>query len=690
VSEQAVARANAVGRWTTAWLDALTSGTAVVPLGGADLPALAKRLAKATASGLGDPERAPAAAETIAGLLAGARLTSPDVLRRAVLLLGSRGPELAPDAGAALPVLLSSVADRHAAAARDILLDQQEAIHQASLTSLLDAERALFASEARFRAVFAEAAIGIGIGDLQGQILDVNHALEDMLGYSVDQFRTRRVDEFVHPDDVAEVWQGYSDLVAGRIDAFRAEKRYLHRKGHTVWTQLTLSLIRANDGTPAYQLAMMEDVTGRHHLSEELHRSTLHDTLTGLPNRDQFLRQLDLALAEPAPDQCVGVCFVDIDGFKMINDSWGHLVGDQVLVGVAERFTPVAAAAGASLARLAGDEFVALTTGQSARSDPAKLGEALLATLDQPLTIAPGEELTVSASAGVVNLPSDRATATGLLRAADLALHTAKAEARGRLVTHDEARTERQVTRSGVATSLPGVVERDELALAYQPMVRLSDGRLHGVEALLRWPHPRLGQLPPELFVGVAEESSAIIAIGRWVLARACGDLAARGWPLVSVNVSVRQLASRGFVDDVARILDETGVSADRLRLEVTESVIAHGGHPGPLDALASLVDLGVGIVLDDFGAAQANLTALRRLPLVEVKLAGSFVGVLSHRPPDPLDAHVVVTVVDLAHAMGLGVTAEGIETPDLDREIRVVGCDVAQGWLYGTPRRLE
>jgi len=691
VSENSVARSHTAGRWTAAWLEALTGeGGAVLPAG-VDLPALAKRLAKPTASGLEDPGRAAAAGQTIAGLLAGARLSSPEVLRRVVLLLGTRGPELAPDAPAtAIAVLQSEVVDRLASAARDTLLDQQEAIHQASLTSLLDAERALFASEARFRAVFAEAAIGIGIAALDGQFLHVNHAMEDMLGYSVDEFRTRRLGDFVHPDDAADVADGFAELLAGALDAFRSEKRYRHRKGHPIWTRLTLSLIRANDGTPSFQLVMMEDVTAHHQLTEDLRHAATHDSLTGLPNRDQFLTRLDAALAAPSSERVVGVCFVDIDGFKMVNDTWGQLVGDQVLVEVAERFAPVAAAAGAVLARLAGDEFVALTTGDSPDHDPAKLGEALLAALDPPMAVAPGELVTVRASAGVVSLPSAHASAQDLLRAADLALHSAKEEGRGRVVTHDADRTQRQITRFGVAMSLPGLVERQELAIAYQPMVRLTDGRLHGMEALLRWPHPRLGPLPPELFVGVAEESSAIIAIGRWVLDQACRDLVVQGWPLVSVNVSVRQLYSAGFVDDVARILDETGVAPDRLRLEVTETVILHGEHPGPLDALAAIADLGVGIVMDDFGTGYSNLAALRQLPLTELKLAGSFVDVLGRRPLDPMDTHFLTTIVDLAHAMGLIVTAEGIETTEQDQQIRTIGCDVAQGWLYGQPRLLD
>ncbi|HEY6794861.1 MAG TPA: EAL domain-containing protein, partial [Kineosporiaceae bacterium] len=278
--------------------------------------------------------------------------------------------------------------------------------------------------------------------------------------------------------------------------------------------------------------------------------------------------------------------------------------------------------------------------------------------------------------------------ATDLRRAAALARHAAQEAGRGTIVTHDPSRTARQLTRFEIAMSLPGLVDRDELALSYQPLIKLAEGGLHGVEALLRWRHPRLGDLSPELFVSIAEESSAIIPIGRWVLDSACADLAAAPeWPAVNINVSIRQLYSPTFVHDVRSALQGSGIAPNRLRIEVTERVLMGTDDQLPLATLRELSDLGVQIVLDDFGTGYANIAALRRFPLHELKLAGTFVEATSRRSadgPDPVDVEVLKTLVGLAHTLGLTVTAEGVETPEQAELVRSVGCDVGQGWFYG------
>ena len=682
------ARARQAAAWASAWAQELGTGALSLPRG-VDPRTMARALARMTVSGLEAEAHAEAAGGDIGHLLAQNRLTSPESLRRAVWLLGTAAPRLSPDSGSALALLQSAVVGTHASDVREILLEHQEAIHQASLSARVDAERALFASEARFRAVFSEAAIGIGIGDLQGQILDVNRALEDMLGYSVDEFRARRVDEFAHPDDVEEIWQGYADVIAGRTDAFRTEKRYRHRDGRTIWTHLTLSLIRARDGSPTYQVAMMEDISERHALTQELVHAATHDALTGLPNRESFLQRLNSVLAAGKAEGTVGVCFLDLDGFKMVNDIWGHSIGDQVLVTVAQRLSAVAAAHDAWLARLAGDEFVTLSTGRPSAQDQVALGEALLAGLDQSIDIVPGEALAVAASVGVVALPADVTTAHELMSAADLALHTAKESGKGRVVVHDQDRTDSQITRFGIAMSLPGVVERGELGVDYQPMVNLRDGSLHGVEALLRWTHPRLGDVPADLFVRVAEESTSILGLGRWILRKACHDVRDHDWPVVAVNISARQLHNPGIVDDVEQALAQARIPPHRLRLEMTESILMLTDQPGPLTVLQALADRGIGIVLDDFGTGYANLAALRRLPLQGIKLAGPFVHTMLEDSPDTTGVHFLATIVDLAHTLDLTVTAEGIENDAQHEQIRGIGCDIAQGWFYGRPAAL-
>jgi diguanylate cyclase (GGDEF)-like protein len=424
-------------------------------------------------------------------------------------------------------------------------------------------------------------------------------------------------------------------------------------------------------------------------LEAKLRHASTHDALTGLPNRSLFLECLDAALADPDPAARVAVMFVDLDGFKFVNDSRGHLAGDQVLVAAAGRLAEVADAHGAMLARLAGDEFVTLVPGTLAgdrpdRLPPVELADLMLAALDRPIDVTGQRPLTVRASIGVAELPARRNAARELLRAADLALHAAKEDGRGQVVTHDPSRTARQLSRFTVAMSLPGVVERGELSLTYQPLTRLDTGALHSMEALLRWNHPRLGELTPRLFIREAEETSVIVPIGRWVLRQALTTLAAGDWPAVNINVSVRQLLVPSFVNDVRHGLAEAGVAPSRLRLEVTESVIMHLDDAGPLAALRALADDGVRIVMDDFGTGYSNLAALRRLPLHELKLAGTFMeGLLNGGPPDPVDAAILRTVVELAHTLGLTVTAEEVQTAAQDEWVRQLGCDIGQGWYY-------
>jgi EAL domain-containing protein (putative c-di-GMP-specific phosphodiesterase class I) len=232
--------------------------------------------------------------------------------------------------------------------------------------------------------------------------------------------------------------------------------------------------------------------------------------------------------------------------------------------------------------------------------------------------------------------------------------------------------------------NLPGLVERGELGLVYQPLIRLDTGQVHTVEALLRWNHPQLGSLSPDVFVGIAEENAAIVPIWKWVLDRACTDLAASPWPGVNINVSVRQLYSPTFLDDVRRALDAFQLPASMLRVEITESVIINVDDPEPVEVLHALAGLGVRLVMDDFGTGYSNLAALRRLPLHELKLAGTFLqGVGPGQMVTPADYKILSMVVDLAHTLGLIVTAEGVETAAQDEQVRAIGCDIGQGWFY-------
>jgi len=633
-------------------------------------------LAIACAAALTDRDQAQDAADRASRILLETRLPTPQAVRAAVCALS--GPEGGPD-------VLGPLLARYTTEVQRQLLEHQDALHRAVQGARDHAERARRASEARFRALFTEAAVGMAIGDLTGGIVDANPAMQALLGYPLSELRRTTLTDLARDSDSDPLRADYEALMRGDLDSFRAEVCFTRRDMRVLWTTLTAFLIRAEDGEPVFPVTVVEDITARHDLQARVLHQATHDALTGLPNRSLFLERLEQVVNQARPGTRVALCFLDLDGFKYLNDSRGHLVGDHVLQEVARRLAGGARRSGSLLARLAGDEFAVLITSEPGQVHPVELARELQATLAAPIAVEGQLPVAVRASVGVVDVRAGEAAASDLLRAAELSLHAAKDDGRGTIVTHDPSRTARQLTRFEIAMSLTGLVDRDELALSYQPLVRLTDRGLHSVEALLRWRHPRLGNLSPELFVSIAEESSAIIPIGRWALDTACADLAENpDWPAVNVNVSIRQLYSPTFVKDVRNALDGSSLSPDRLRIEVTERVLMGTDDEVPLGTLRSLSDLGVRIVLDDFGTGYSNLAALRRFPLHELKLAGTFVQAATADDADPVDVQFVATLVGLAHTLGLLVTAEGVETERQAQLVRAVGCDVGQGWFYG------
>jgi len=628
-----------------------------------------------------------------------AGMTGGGAVRATVTVLGE---QLTADP-AVVRSLQGAVAQGYAAALKAVVLDQQEAIHAAVIVAKEHAEAGRRSSEARFRALFAGAAIGIGIGDVEGTIIEVNPALRRMLGYTLDEFRSRNVASFMHPGDAAEVWPLYQELVVGRRDSFRTEKWFLRRDGSAVWTHLTVSLIRDDDGAPLYQVAMMEDVTVRHELEQRLVHEATHDALTGLANRALFLDELERALdapnrlpagGGPAPsrnDVRVGLCFLDLDGFKMINDGLGHSVGDQVLVSVAQRLQVAVTEAGGLLARLGGDEFVVLVSGSRGEDHLVRLAGDLLAALEQPVDVQDGFQVSLSASIGVVEQPAAGVSPAELLRAADVTLNAAKRDGKGRVVVHDATRADRQTTRYTLAVGLPGALERDEIDVVYEPVVRLVDGVVHAVQAGLRWRHPRFGVLESPAFMEVAQETGAVVALGRRLLERACRDAAGWGgdWPedaVLAVDVASGQLRTPGFVAEVGRILADSGLPAQRLQVGVAQDALLSADAGGCLPALDALASMGVRLSLDGFGSPHSQLSRVRSLPLREVKLAADLVAGMTADAPDPTDLQILSTLVELGHTLGLTVVAAGIETPAQDLWVRRSGCDAAQGWFYSQP----
>ncbi|AXI77355.1 putative bifunctional diguanylate cyclase/phosphodiesterase [Peterkaempfera bronchialis] len=693
---------DALERFAAVWCRAVYP-VSTTSLSRAELQAYLETLAARLHSLLAGRPFHPWPARDIGAALVRAHCTDPQALAQTLDVIESYlllycPADLSGEPGTArnrLTRLQHHLAAGYARELRERALGEQEAISRAALTAQVRAEQALRASEARFQALFRDAAIGIGIADLQGRIVDVNDALARMLAASTEDLRHLNVTDFVHPDDTDGVWELYQDSVRGDRDHFRAEKPYFRQDGSVVWTDLTVSLIRDDQGRPQYQVAMMEDITERRMLHDRLHHQATHDPLTGLPNRALFLERLGRAMAPDSSIGSVGVCYLDLDGFKTVNDSLGHHAGDQLLSAVAERFRHCLDDPGKTVARMGGDEFTVLVADPAGEEEMADLARQLIGSLGTAVQVG-GRPLSVTVSAGVLACASDAMEPAEVVQAADIALLRAKAEGTGRWVLYDADSHAREIARSTLRTHLPTALERGEFFLEYQPLVSLRDGGVVGAEALVRWRHPQHGTLGPDAFVPLAEQTGLIVPLGRWVLEAACRQ--ARAWqrqlpdiPLrINVNLAPRQARSPELVHDVLRILKEAELDPEVLCLEVTENALI-GADDQALHALRRLTDHGVTIALDDFGTGYSNFSHLHRLPVHSLKIDRSLTGDLSGPDlPDPTAEKILTALVSLARALGLAVTAEGVETADQADRLRALGCDTAQGWLYGRPGPAE
>ncbi|MGW6055830.1 putative bifunctional diguanylate cyclase/phosphodiesterase [Streptomyces sp. NPDC055189] len=553
------------------------------------------------------------------------------------------------------------------------------------------------------RAAFAAAPLALGVVDGEGLLVDANDALAELLGATPDDLTGRLAADLVDLASDARTWHAYREVLRGRQAKLRCTRRLKHPDGHSLWVQVTVSPMPGGRTV----LLAATDISARRELQARLRHLQMHDPVTRLPNRSLFFERLAAAIESGAYDDAgtgrIGLCYLDLDGFKAVNDTLGHRVGDRLLAAVAERLTRCADEAGHGraavplVARLGGDEFALLVEDSTGTDQLADLADAALKALQVPFDLA-GQRLSVSASIGVVERRAAGTTTTCLMQAADTTLYWAKSDGKARWTLFDPERNAHRMTRQTLSSSLRPAVDRGEFVLDYQPLVRLEDGGVRGVEALVRWQHPHFGLLTPNRFIGLAEEDGSIVQLGRWVLRTACRQ--ARQWQLdhperppvfVSVNVAVRQVWDSDLVADVAQILAETGLAPELLQLELTESAVM-GSAGRPLQALQSLSDMGVRIAIDDFGTGYSNLAYLSRLPVSVLKLDGSFVRGFQYDAEageghiNPADEVIVEALVQLAHRLGLTVTAECVETTSQAARLRRIGCDTGQGWLYSRP----
>ena len=421
----------------------------------------------------------------------------------------------------------------------------------------------------------------------------------------------------------------------------------------------------------------------------EMRRRALHDPLTGLPNRTLVLDRLAHALAAHGRRAgTTAVVLLDIDQFKVVNDSLGHEAGDQLLLAVAPRLV-AAVRPGDTVGRLGGDEFVVVCEGVADATGAATLAARLVNAFAEPFVLV-GEQHHLTASVGIALAETGTEAPGDLLRNADAAMYLAKERGRGRFETFDEELRARMLERVSIERDLREAVARDQLTLDFQPIVALADGVVEGLEALVRWRHPERGLVPPDRFIGVAEDAGLIGAIGAWVLREACGHAA--GWqrlrPLtLHVNLSPRQVTDPALPRLVAETLEATGLPAEALVLEITESSLMEEGTVGPA-VLRELKALGVGLVLDDFGTGWSSLSRLRHFPITGLKVDRSFVAELEGGTDT--SGLIVAGIVQMSHALGLDSVAEGIETEAQADRLRELGCRRAQGYRFARPMDAE
>ncbi|NEA56344.1 EAL domain-containing protein [Streptomyces sp. SID13666] len=544
-----------------------------------------------------------------------------------------------------------------------------------------------------YQAAFTAARLPMALVDRDGWVLEANQALGALLGTSPAGLAARVATGLLGlaEDDPARI--AYREVLAGRRDQLRCTRRIKRRGGGSLWAEVTLAGTGSACGTA---LLSVEDIGERHSLREQLRHLQMHDSVTRLPNRALFFERLSAALdGAGSRTGRIGLCYLDLDGFKAINDTLGHRIGDQLLAAVAQRLLTCAEPGGNLVARLGGDEFALLVRDSTGTGQATVLAESVLTSLQRPFDVD-GQRLAVSASIGVVEREVAGSSATGLMQAADTTLYWAKADGKARWTLFDPERNAHRMTRQALSSTLRQAVERGEFILEYQPLVGLDSGVLRGVEALVRWQHPHFGRLAPDRFIGLAEENGSIVQLGRWVLAESCRQ--ARVWQkdhpddpiFISVNVAVRQVWDSDLVADVAAILEETGLPPELLQLELTESAVM-GSAGRPLQALHALSEMGVRIAIDDFGTGYSNLAYMSRLPVSALKLDGSFVqGFRSAEHPNPADETIVEALVELAHRLGLTVTAECVENAEQAERLRRIGCDTGQGWHYSRPVAAE
>lgn len=570
----------------------------------------------------------------------------------------------------------------------------EEAIHlTAAMATKFEEQKqvssSLQQSEDKFRRAFDHAAIGMAIVSITGDILKTNRAFDQLIGFSDADIVSTNFESLLPDYETASYRREITKLFYGAAEFVQIEQKLMRANGDLAWVQWTASMIPAagNDG-PQY-IFQFQDITDKKRAERRLAFDALHDALTGLPNRTLFLERLQVAFrhAQRATDVGFAVCYLDFDRFKLVNDSFGHSIGDRLLVEVANRLRSLVPN-GDTIARLGGDEFAILIENISDVEEAVLTSEAIRNEMARPIDLDDCR-IQSTVSIGIAPWSRNYDQPEMILRDADTALSEAKHAGRDRCEIFSTEMREAAVRFLENDTDLRGAAERGEFRAFYQPIVDLQTCRLAGFEALIRWEHPTRGLVSPGEFIHIAEETGLIFPIGEWMLRQTCQQLAAwqQAYPdanklWIAVNVSAKQFMHADVENLVSRLIDETGVRADSLKLELTESAMAENlSHIASV--MVRLKRLGIKLSIDDFGTGYSSLSNLHLLPLDTLKIDRSFV---NHMTASSENREIIKTVASLASSLNLDIVAEGVETEDQLLQLRDLGCDFGQGFYFAPP----
>jgi diguanylate cyclase (GGDEF)-like protein/PAS domain S-box-containing protein len=548
--------------------------------------------------------------------------------------------------------------------------------------------RALKESEEHFRNAFDHAA-GMALVTPDGHWLQVNESLCQMLGYSEEELLSGSFRNITHSDDLGEALVRLHQLLEGEVATFQMEKRYLHKNGQPVWVLLSASLIRDEADHPRHLIFQIQNVSDRKQAEDQIRHAAFHDGLTGLPNRTLLADRLSLAIerAKRAPDYKYSVLFIDLDRFKIVNDSLGHDMGDKLLVDLSQRLV-VCLRQVDTVARLGGDEFAVLLDGVTSPADATEVAARIQDSLMQPFDLD-GQPFVTTASIGIAHSSGLYERPEDILRDADTAMYRAKANGKARSEVFDLAMHIRAVESLRLENELRQAIERGEIVPHFQPLVSLADGRIIGFEALARWEHPERGFMSPVDFIPLAEETGLISQLDMCILRQACRQVSKwqKAFPqeeplTLSVNLSGRQFRKINLIEEVQEIISKTGIAPDTLRLEITESVLMDNAAQ-TAEMLRQLKSTGVKLSIDDFGTGYSSLSYLHRFPFDILKIDRSFVGRMS---TDRESRGIVKTITTLAFELNKQVIAEGVESNEHRLTLTELGCGYGQGYYFAKP----